>query len=330
MTLALVLGSLTVASAVASPPARVVGRVNGVAIMSDRLEAAFNALVPLESFHRGVSPEKMAALRERALQNLVDEELQYQDGVRRALAVTDAEVGAALARVKKTYPSPQALADRLRRAGQTLADVRREIRRSLTIAKAHNLAVGSRCQVSRDEAANFFQANPARFVIPEQLHVYAITIGVDPSSSDRQWADAKSRAEDVLRQLSAGAAFAEMARKYSTDASRTTGGDMGFVHRGSLSDELEAATRDLKPGQDSDVVQTLYGYHIVRVSEIRPPHKTTFAELGAEIQKDLTAKRCAEVHDAWLAQLRAEATIVLGGTKPGGAAQAPRPRAQTR
>ena len=319
MKLAIVLASLAAVPAVAGPAVREVARVNGVPLTSTRLEAAVNALIPIESFHRDVSPEKMAALRQKALQNIVDQELQYQDGVRLGLTVTDLEVNAALAQAQQKYKSPQAFAQALGSATLTVADARREIRRPLTIEKARDRAVASKCQVSRDEAASFFQSNPERFVMPEQLHVYAITIGVDPSSSAKQWADAKSRAEDVLRQLRAGAPFEEMARKYSTDPSRTTGGDMGFVHRGSLSDDFEKATRDVRVGRVSDVIESLYGFHIVRVTEIRPPLKKTFAEVGAEIQEDLTAKRCAEMHDAWLARLRAGATIVFAG-----------PRGQTR
>jgi peptidyl-prolyl cis-trans isomerase D len=147
--------------------------------------------------------------------------------------------------------------------------------------------------------------------MPEQLHVYAITIGVDPSSVPQQWTTAKARADDVLRQLKDGASFEEMARQYSTDASSRIGGDMGLIHRGSLSDEFEAALADLKPGHVSEVVQTLYGYHIARVAAIRPAQQKSFAEVAAQVEKDLTATRCADMNEAWTTRLRAGASIVL-------------------
>jgi len=171
--------------------------------------------------------------------------------------------------------------------------------------------VTEKCQVSQGEASSFFTANPERFVEPEQLHIFAITIGVDPSSTASQWAASKTRAEDVRQQLTAGASFDELARKYSTDPSKASGGDMGFVHRGSLSDKFEQIASATAPGRTSDVVETLYGYHIVRVTETRPPQKRTFADIGASLQRDLTATRCAETRDAWLTRLRSAATIVL-------------------
>ena len=91
---------------------------------------------------------------------------------------------------------------------------------------------------------------------------------------------------------------------------------MGFLHRGSLTDEFESATRDLHPGEVSGVVSSLYGYHIVRVSEIRPPQQKTFTDVGAAVQKDLTAKRCVEMRDAWTSDLRARATIVVPPRAP--------------
>jgi peptidyl-prolyl cis-trans isomerase C len=296
------------------PAPRVVARVNGVPLMSDRLDASVNATIPLESFHRTVNAEKLREFRARALRQLIDEELQYQAGVRLGVAVADAEVATGVALARSRYRSPQAFEAALQRAGISLADVRREIRRALVIRKARDRFVTAQCQVDRDEARRFFTANPERFVVPEQLRIQAITIGVDPSSSAKQWQDARGRADDVLRRLQAGAPFQDLARAYSTDPSRDRGGDMGFVHRGSLNDDFEKATRDLKAGQASGVVQSLFGYHIVRVAEVRPPVKKTFAEVGAALRTDLTKKRCDETAEAWLVRLRARAAIVVADT----------------
>ena len=313
----------------ASAPTRIQeeGRVNGVPFTSDRVDSALNALIPMESFHRNVSQASLAALRKRALQSVIDEELQYQEGARLGLTASDAEVAEGVARARRGGTSPAAFDQALRQSRVSMADFRQEVRRAQTIKKAYDHEVASRCQVGADEAERFYADNRGRFMVPEQLHVYALTIGVDPSSSGRQWADASARANDVLRQLRSGASFEEMARRYSTDPSRDKGGDMGLFHRGTLNDEFEKVARGMKPGDVSDVVQTLYGYHIILVTEIRPPAQRSYADMGPEIRKDLTAKRCGEMADAWTARLRAGATIVLaGGAEPPRSSPAP-PRA---
>jgi peptidyl-prolyl cis-trans isomerase SurA len=290
--------------------AREVVRVNGTPLMNDRFDAAVGAIIPQESFHRNVTPARLAEVRDQALQTIINEELEYQRGLHLGIHPTDAEVEAALNTLRRKFATPQDFAATLRRAGATMAGARRELQRSLTIEKARDHEVTGRCSVGGDDARRYFEQNPDRFVLPEQLHMYAITIGVDPSAPSQQWADAKARAQDVQRQLTAGAAFDAMARKYSTDASKTSGGDMGFVHRGSLSDAFEKATRDLPRGQVSEVVQTIYGFHIVRFTEIRPPRAKTFAEVESTLKADLTAKRCEEMKAAWIAGLRRDAQIV--------------------
>jgi len=303
-------------------PARDVALVNRVPIRDDRLALAVNALLPLEAFHRSVGEEKIAAVRQTALNRLIDEELRYQDGVRRGIVVTPVEVDRRLAALTRQYGGPKSLAQAEQRSGVTRSQLRREVRRALTIEKTFARTVTARCQVRREEAAQFFRDNPDRFLQPEQLHVYAITIGVDPSSAAPRWAEAKAQADEVLASLRRGASFEEMARTHSTDPSKASGGDMGFVHRGSLNEDFEQATRDLPVGQASDVIRTLYGYHIVRVADIRAARRKTFSEVSADLQKDLSARKCTELGDAWTARLRAGAVVEIPGLSPAGESEA--------
>lgn len=306
----------------AQPVAGVVARVNGAPITSDRLDIALRRLIPFESFHRNVRADTVERLRGQALDGLVDEELRYQDGVRQGLAPSAAEVDAGLKAVRGRYATREEFDKARLASGASLEDVRREIRRTLIVQKAFDHAVTSRCQVGADEAARFYADNPERFVVPEQLHVYAITFGVDPGAPAKTWSDTKAKAEQVLGQIRNGAPFEEMARRHSTDKTRESGGDMGLVHRGSLADEFELALHDLKPGGLSPVIQTLYGFHVVRVASIRPPEQKALPEVAAGIQKDLTKQRCAETAVAWTARLRASASIVLSESASGGGLRA--------
>jgi len=90
------------------------------------------------------------------------------------------------------------------------------------------------------------------------------------------------------------------------------GGDLGFVHRGQLIEEFERALHDLKPGGVSPVVQTLFGFHLLRLVDVRPAAQKTFAEVKATIVRDLTETRCAEQAAAWSKRLRSAARIVVG------------------
>ena len=289
----------------------VVALVNDAPIRSNDVEAAMNTIVPLTSYHQNLKPEKLAELRGRALDGLIDEELRYQEAVRMKVRVADAEVEQALVRAKKGYRNEQEFESARRASGATLQEIRASILRALMMQRVYEESVGATCRVTEADAAAFYKDNTPRFLLPEQVRVSLITIGVDPSAGPPEWKRARQKARDLAQRIAGGAAFDAIAREYSTDESRTKGGDLGFVHRGQLIDEFERAVRDLTPGRVSPVVQTIFGFHLLRVVQVRPPAQKSFADVKATIVRDLTETRCAQASDAWSKRLRAGARIVI-------------------
>ncbi len=142
-----------------------------------------------------VSPRRQAREGRRAETDRApdarNEELQYQDARQRGFRRLSREVDAGFREVAARYPSPQAFAAAVAEARLTEDAVRHEVQRTILIRKAREAAVTSQCGVDGPEAARFFESHPARFVMPEQLRIQAITIGVDPSSPPTAWAAGK-------------------------------------------------------------------------------------------------------------------------------------------
>ncbi len=297
------------------PPARTtpvaLARINGVVLTAERVELQLQGLIPRTSFHRNIRPERMTELRAQALELAIDEELQFQEATRLRFVVTTAEVEAGLNRARRRYPSRAAFDSARRSAGVTLKEVRSGIRRALLVQKMRKRAVQDKCLVTEAEARRFYRENPQRFVTPERLHLYVITVGVDPSSPSATWQTARTKAETLRREIEAGAKFEDVARRESTDESRGNGGDLGVVHRGRLTDEFENAVRPLGPGEMAPVVQSLRGFHILRLAEILPPESKSYRELRRQLLSDLTAKRCEDQDEAWRRSLRAKASVEM-------------------
>lgn len=300
----------------------VVARVNGVPILGGDLTAALNTLVPLTSYHENVMPEKMDELRTRALDSLIDEELRYQEAVRLKVRVPPAEVEQALERARKAYRTPEEFERARRESGATMPQLRASILRALMISKIYEQVVRSKCAVTENEAATYYRENTARFVLPEQVRTSIITIGVERSASPRDWERARHEAEDLAQRIAAGASFEALAREHSSDPSKTKGGDLGFVHRGQLIDEFERALTPLRPGQVSPVVQTIYGFHLLRLVEVRSSTQKTFAEMKSTIVRDLTETRCNQAGAVWSKRLREAARIEIVDERHPGARMA--------
>jgi parvulin-like peptidyl-prolyl isomerase len=308
----------------AKPP--VVVSVNGVDLLADRLQAAMNEIMPYGVYHVGISPERRAELRKQALDKLVDEELLYQEATKLGLVAPKAEIDQEYARVRRRYATERDFRAALARAGSSVAQVRAEARRRALIRQVSERTVDAHCRVTEAEAREYYASNTAKFVMPEQLHLFTLTLGVDRSAPRADWDAATKRAEDLLAQLRSGADFAPLARQHSTDPNKDKGGDLGYVHRGRLNEEFEKALADVRPGAFVGPIQTIYGVHVLHVTEVRPPVQRTFADVRVALLTELRQKRCDEVRAAWLQSLREHARIVIAEpAAPGGGAAPPSP-----
>lgn len=157
----------------------------------------------------------------------------------------------------------------------------------------------------QDIQENYERNLKAVFSHPEQVHARHILIEVPADASGQQQAAAKSKAEDLLQKLRAGADFAKLAKEYSDDtANRDRGGDLGFFSRGEMVKQFEDVAFRLKPGQ-LDLAQTQFGYHIIRVDEVKPAHIDTLEEaqprIVAELKKKVGADTARQAVDQDLA-----------------------------
>jgi parvulin-like peptidyl-prolyl isomerase len=120
----------------------------------------------------------------------------------------------------------------------------------------------------------------------------------------------RARAAALLSKLNRGADFASLAREHSADpGTRDKGGDLGLFERDSHTAKFDQAAFALKPGRTSDIVETEYGYHIIKVSEHRPERTRSFDEARAAIEKHLLARKRAAHLKRWLEERRAAASI---------------------
>jgi peptidyl-prolyl cis-trans isomerase D len=155
-------------------------------------------------------------------------------------------------------------------------------------------------QVSAQDLQNYYQQHIDDYRVPEQVNVRHILIKtplpgpdgkVDPKGLD----DARKKADDVLKQVKAGGNFADLAKKYSEDpGSAKNGGSLDWIGRGRTVPEFEKAAFSLPKGGTSDLVQSSYGFHIIRVEDKQDAHVKTLAEVKDQIEPQLKQQKEAQ------------------------------------
>ena len=167
---------------------------------------------------------------------------------------------------------------------------------------------GGRPAITDADVLAYYNAHLAQFQIKEQVRVRHILIAVPAGADSKTDAAAKTKADDLLKQIKAGGNFAELASKNSDDpGSKTQGGELGWLDRGKTVPEFDRTAFSLAPGQTSGVIKTQFGYHILQVEEKKTAHVRPLDEVKAEIVPVLEQQRAGTAEQALAAQITADA-----------------------
>lgn len=154
--------------------------------------------------------------------------------------------------------------------------------------------------VSSQELESYYEQHKDEYRIPEQVSVSHILIktplpGPDGKVDAKGVEEAHKKAEDILKQVKSGGNFADLAKKYSEDpGSGKNGGSLGFIGRGRTVPEFEKAAFSLDKGATSDLVQSSYGFHIIRVDDKQAAHVKTLAEVKDQIEESIKQQKAAQ------------------------------------
>ncbi len=307
------LGALLLLPISAEAGDKAVASVNGVVITETMLNAAVSQKLPMTSFHGSIPQERLAQIRSEMLQKLIDNELLDQEAKRRGITVSKKEIDEQIALMRRNYPSSSAFARAMQKSGLDMKKLRREVAKSLRIARLEKLAVEDKVSVSEADMRAYYQNNTEKFIIPAQYRVRHILVRVHPGAGGKGWLAGLDKARALRSQIHTLEDFIRIARSSSGDTtSSEQGGDLGWFHEGQLLEELENVVKNMTPGDISAPIRTIYGFHIVRLEAKKPAKKLSYAEINKEsLKKRLTKKFTRERREKLLQQLRSAAEIKI-------------------
>jgi peptidyl-prolyl cis-trans isomerase D len=207
---------------------------------------------------------------------------------------------------RQINPPDSQLADFFKKNAARYATAVPEQRQITYFAFAPNQVPGGIQQPSQQEIQQYFNKHKADYSVQEQARSRHILIKVAAGADAQTDAAAKAKAEGIVKQIQGGANFAELAKKFSDDASKDEGGELGFYRRGATVPEFEKALFSQKIG-DTQIVKSQYGYHILQVEERQAAHSESLNEVQSTIVATLMRQHVADAEVNYAQLLASEA-----------------------
>lgn len=245
--------------------------------------------------------------KEMILDQMIYTEVIYEAAKKENLLPTEEEVNKSIEEFNTSIKDNDAYKKQLKELGIDDNFLKYQFERNLA-SDNYKEKFNKDNSVTNDEMKKYYDENKDDFYIDqvEASHILIKTIDdEDKKLSDEKKAEAKKKAEEVLAKAKAGEDFSELAKEYSQDTvSAKNGGDLGFFKKGEMVKPFEEAAFSMKVGEISDLVESDFGYHIIKVTD-KEDRQKTFDEEKETIRKTLQDEKC----DAQVEKLKEEAKV---------------------
>ncbi|HXQ21210.1 MAG TPA: peptidylprolyl isomerase [Candidatus Acidoferrales bacterium] len=288
----------------------VVARVNGTPIYRKSVRDVVQGILAVQE--TAPDPATIGQLADEALDSLISLELLYQESQARNIKVSEPAIDEEIARNRGQFPSPQAFDAALKAKGMSVADLRHDTRKTMSVNRLLESTVWKDLRVTPAQIKDLYEQNKQEFKHPAQIRASHILIRVPQGASAADRSAAKQGAAQLLDRLKAGGDFAQLARERSQDpGSAAVGGDLGYLAKGDMDETFEQAAFALAPGQLSGIVSTPYGFDIIKVTERRDEGFAPLSEVEDRI-REVLLKRARQQREAdFVAELRKKAQVEL-------------------
>ncbi len=235
------------------------------------------------------------------LEQFITEKLIASEAERLGIQTTEEDIDYYIQSIKKRNRINEAeLTEALSREGMDLQRYRATIRSEITKRNLIERQVKRKVNITPEDVERYYRAHDERFKTDEKVHLRHILLQIPEGATPKIEKETMDRALEIRQRTLDGGAFSQLARTYSEGAGASAGGDIGWVDRRSLLDEIAREAFKLPQGQVSLPVRTSLGLHLLKVESRQPARLLPFAQVEEEIRKELYAKALEERFQRWL------------------------------
>jgi peptidyl-prolyl cis-trans isomerase C len=248
----------------------------------------------------------------KVLDDVIANALLYRDIAAQGIQPDAQELDRRYQEIRGQFPDEQKFNEMLQSRGYTPERLRRDLTEGLTVQTWVTQKLAPTIQIADAEVKKFYDENQAQMVDPERSHAAHILVAVPSGATPEQKSAAKKKADDLRAKVAGGADFAAVAKESSDDtASKPNGGDLGWVQHGHTPPPFETALFALKPGELSPVVETQFGFHLIKLIEHKDKSTVPFEQAKGRINEFLKGRAVADQVRAKVDALRAKSDVKI-------------------
>jgi peptidyl-prolyl cis-trans isomerase C len=298
--------------AIAAPTAdTIVLRVNGESVtLGEVQEVAAMMRQQMQSRGQQVPEQMQSMILQQAEENTIAQKLISGAVAASDIVVSDAEIEATLEQIKGSIPGGMTLEAALQGQGMTLEALKDNIKNDMAARQLLESHSGEIAEATEADAQAFYDSNTEQFAQPEGASASHILLSFEQGESDEDKAAKKAQLETIRADIIAETTtFEDAAKAHSGCPSGAKGGSLGEFGRGQMVPEFETAVFSQDVNSVGEVVETSFGYHIIKVTDRKDGGTTSFDEVKDQIIGYLNQNAQQDAQQAYIKTLRDSATI---------------------
>lgn len=258
---------------------------------------------------KGTDEKQLAEMREQILGKLIGRELLRQQAVKLGIKVTDADLEDHLKGLREKMGSPEEFSKALSHMGLTEQTLKEQFASEMMMRRLIDQEVASKIVMDPNEAKAFYDKSPDMFKTPEMVRASHILVKVDANATPEEKAKALEKMKGIEKRIKGGEDFATVAKEVSDCPSKEKGGDLDFFQRGQMVGPFEQAAFSLKKNQVSGIVESEFGYHLIKVTDHKDAGTMSFEEIKPRIEQYLKNEKISQQLAQYVDKLKSTAKI---------------------
>ncbi len=269
----------------------------------------------MSQLSRQMPPQQLSQMYGQVYQNMTDtliaNILLNKAAEGSSLAVSTEELDEEIVKIKTGAPEGQSLEDTLAANDVDFAEWKENLRTQMLVGKLVEEKTADVAEATPAEVATFYRENLESFKTPESVAASHILLSFTEDDTDETKAAKKAELLALKEQISAGASFEELATANSDCPSSERSGDLGPFSRGQMVPEFETVAFTMDVGTVSDIVETQFGYHLIKTTEHQAEAVRSLTEVTEQLTNYLSGQKKQEVLVAYIEGLKETADIVM-------------------